>query len=146
MRAEPQAMAGNPLQLAENRADVPRAARHLDLEQLLDRLAVADVARRSGHVIHAIGEQDDLGPVAVFAQLLDAAVQVAHHHVRVDDLFAVQPQYDPQHAVRAGMLRTHVEHEFAGVEHRAPNGLGFDGFHYSITRLLDYPITRLPDY
>ena len=119
VRAEPQAVAGNPLQLAEDRPHVARAPRHLDRHQLLDRLAVADVVGRRRDVVHAVGEQDDLRPVAVLAQLLDAAVQIADHDVGVDDLLAIEPQHDPQHAVRAGMLRAHVDHELVGVEHRA---------------------------
>ncbi len=119
VRAEPQAVAGDALQLAEHRAHVPRAPRHLDRHQLLDRLAVADVVGRGRDVVHPVGEQDDLRPVAVLAQLLDAAVQVADDDVRVDDLLAVESQHHPEHAVRARMLRTHVDHEFVGVEHRA---------------------------
>ena len=116
MRADPQAVAGDPLQLAENRAHVARAPRHLDRHQLLDRLAVADVAGRGGDVVHPVGQQDDLRPVAVLAQLLDAAVQIADDDVGVDDLLAVEPQHDAQHAVRARMLRAHVDHEFVGIE------------------------------
>ena len=117
--ANPQAMAGDPLQLAQNRAHVARAARHLERHQLLDRLAVADVAGRRGDVVHPVGQQDDLRPVAVFAELLDPPVQVADHDVGVDHLLAVEPQHDPQHAVGARMLGAHVEHQLVGVEHRA---------------------------
>jgi hypothetical protein len=112
-------VAGDPLQLAEDRPHVARAARHLDPHHLLDRLAVADVARRGGHVVHAVGQQDDLRPVAVLAELLDATVQVADHDVAVHDLLAVEPQHHAQHAVRARMLRAHVDHQLVGVEHGA---------------------------
>ena len=117
--AQPEAVAGNPLELAENRPHVARAARHLDRHQLLDRLAVADVVGRGRHVVHPVGQQDDLRPVAVLAQFLDAAVEVADHDLGVDDLLAIEPQHDPQHAVRARMLRPHVDHQLVGVEHRA---------------------------
>jgi hypothetical protein len=109
----------NPLQLAQDGAHVARPPRHLQRHQLLDRLAVADVVGGGGHVIHPVGEQDDLRPVAVLAQLLDAAMQVADHDVRVDHLLAVETQHDPQHAVRARVLGAHVQHQLVGVEHRA---------------------------
>src|SRR5436190_14168754 len=109
VRAHPEAVARDALQLAENRADVARAPRHFDLHQLLDRLAVADVVRRSGHVVHPVGQKNDLRPVAVLAQLLDAAMQIADDDFCVHHLLAVQTQHDPQHAVRARMLRPHVD-------------------------------------
>ena len=132
VRADPQAVARDSLQLAQNRPHVPRAPRHFDRHQLLDGLAVADIVRGRCHVVHPIGEQDDLRPVAILAQLLDAAVQVADHDVAVDDVLAVQPQDDAQHAVRARMLRPHVEHQLIGVEHRAT--LNHRRFHDSSIR------------
>ena len=70
---------------------------------------VAEVVAGRGDVVHPVGDEHDLRPVAVLAQLLDAAVQIADHDVAVDDALAVEPQHDPQHAVRARMLRPHVE-------------------------------------
>ena len=112
-------MAGDPLQLAQERPHVARPPRHLQRHQLLDGLAVADVVGRGGDVVHPIRQQDDLRPVAVLAQLLDAAVQVPDHDLGIDDLLAVEAQHDAQHAMRAGMLRPHVDHQLVGVEHRA---------------------------
>ena len=106
MRAEPEAVACDALELGEHGADVARARRHLQAHQLLDRLAVAKVVARGRHVVDAIGDEDDLLVVALLAELLDAAVQVADHDVGVNDALAIQPQHDTQHAVRAGMLRT----------------------------------------
>ncbi len=119
VRADPQAVAGNPLQLAEDRPHVTGPARHLDREQLLHRLAVADVVGRGRDVVHPVGQQDDLRPVAVLAQLFDAAVQIADHHVAIDYFFAIEPQHDAQHTVGARVLRAHVDHELVRVEHRA---------------------------
>ena len=98
---------------------VRRAPRHLELEQLLHRLAVAEVGCRRRNVVHAIRQQDDLRPVAVLAELLDAAMEVAHDDVGVDHLLAVEAQHHAQDAVRARMLRPHVEHQLVGVEHGA---------------------------
>ena len=128
VRAEPQAVARDPLQLAQRHPDVPRAPRHLELHQLLDRLAVADVVGRCRDVIHAIGQQDDLRPVAVLAELLDAAMEIADDDLGVDDLFPVETEHHPQHAVRAGMLGPHVDDQLFRIEHRP----GFSS-HYSIS-------------
>ena len=133
VRADPETVTRDALQLAEDRPDVAGAPRHFELEQLLHRLAVADVARGSRHVIHAVRQQDDLRPVAVLAQLLDAAMEISHHDVRVDDLFAVEAQHHAQHAVRAGMLRPHVDHELVRVEHRAVDRLRLQRGHYSMS-------------
>ena len=70
--ADPHEVAGDPLQLGEHRPDVARAPRHLERQQLLHRLAVPQVVRRRRDVVHAVGQQDDLRPVAVLAELLDA--------------------------------------------------------------------------
>ena len=116
VRAQPQTMAGDPLQLGENGADVAGPARDLNLHQLLDRLDVAEIARGGRHVVHAVGEQHDLGPVPVLAELLDAPVDVADDAVGLDDALAVQPEHHAEHPVGAGVLRPHVENELVGVE------------------------------
>ena len=55
-------------------------------------------------------------PVAVLADLLDAAVEVAQHGVEVDDLLAVDLEDDAQHAVRGGVLRAQVDEHLAVLE------------------------------
>ena len=116
--AEPDQVARDALQLSQRCPDVLRAARHLDRHQLLDRLDVADVVGGRRHVVHPVGQQDDLRVVAVLAQLLDAPVQVADPHVGVDHLLAVELQHDPQHAVGGRVLRPHVDDQLVGVEQR----------------------------
>ncbi len=69
VRAEPEAVAGDPLQLGQDGADVAGTPRHLHLHQLLDGLDVAEVAGGGGHVVHPVRQQDDLRPVPVLAQL-----------------------------------------------------------------------------
>jgi hypothetical protein len=71
VRAEPHQVARDPLQLGEDRPDVAGAPRHLDRHQLLDRLAVAEVVGRRRDVVHPVGDEDDLRPVAALAELLD---------------------------------------------------------------------------
>src|SRR5437764_10838910 len=60
------------------------------IRQAIEGLAIADVVGGRRDVVHAVGEEDDLRPVAVLAQLLDPAMQVADDHVRADHFFAVK--------------------------------------------------------
>ena len=52
----------------------------------------------------------------VLADLLGAAVQVADVRRDLGDDLAVGPQHEPQHAVRAGMLRAHVDEHLVGAD------------------------------
>ena len=106
-----------PLQIRENRADVSRPGGHFERHELLDGFAVAQVVARRSDVVHPVRDEHDLRPVAVLAQLFDPAVQIPDDDVTVDDALAIEPQHHPEHAVRAGMLRSHVEDELAGVKH-----------------------------
>ena len=69
----------------------------------------AEVVHRRGDVVGAVGPGDHLGVAVMLAQLLGAPVQVADDRVAIDDQLAVELQHDAQHAVGAGVLRTHVE-------------------------------------
>jgi len=46
----------------------------------------------------------------VLGNLLIAPVQIPQLRHALDDGLPIQPQQHPQHAVRGGMLRTHVQH------------------------------------
>jgi hypothetical protein len=109
-------VARDPLQLAHDGAQIAGATGHLDRHQLLDGLAIADVVRRCGDVIHAIGEQHDLRPVPALAEFLDPAMQIPDHDIAAHHPLAIETQHDPQHAMRAGVLRPHVDHELVGIE------------------------------
>src|SRR3989442_4432905 len=52
-------------------------------------------------------------------------MQISDPHIGADDALAIQPQHHPQHAVRARMLRPHVEDELVGVEHGLRLGCWF---------------------
>ena len=115
MGAEPDQMAGDALQLEADHADQLRARRHVEVDQFLDRQAEGHVVRERREVVHAVGRRDALLVSLVLYGLLNAGVQEAHIRHRVDDLFAVQLQQHTQHAMRAGMMRPHVEeHGLAG--------------------------------
>src|SRR5690349_19153994 len=105
MRTKPEQMAGDAIQLSKNGADVPRPGRGLDIQQLLDSLTVAQPVRDRRNIIHAVYVWVELHPGAVLGNLFDSAVQVADDAIRAQNLFAIELQYDAQHAVRGWVLR-----------------------------------------
>ena len=109
VRAQPQQMAGDAVQLGEDHAHRLRPRRRFDVEQLLDRQAVAQAVGDRGHVIHAVHIGGELLIGAVFADLLHPAVQVADDALGAVDFLAVELQDHAQHAVGGRMLRTHVD-------------------------------------
>ena len=76
MRAQPDEMAVDALQLGEQDADHHRAVGHLEAEQLLDRQAKHEAVGLRAQVVHALDERDDLLPLLLLGGLLDAGVQV----------------------------------------------------------------------
>ena len=60
-------------------------------------------------VIQAVGHHLGFVIGLGFHVLLDAGVQEANIGDAVDDLFAIQLQQQAQHAVGAGVLRTHIQ-------------------------------------
>ena len=116
VRAQPDEVAGDAVQFGENDADRLRARRRLDAEQFFDRQAVAEAVGDRGDVVHAVHVGGELLIGPVLAEFFNAAVQVADHAVRAEDLFAVELQDYAQHAVRGGVLRPHVQDEFGGIE------------------------------
>ena len=99
----------DPVDLQQHHAQQLRAARGLDLQQLLDAEAVRHLRRKRGQVVHARHERDALGPGPVLAVLLDAGVQVADDRPQLRDGLALHLQHEPEHAVRRRVLRAHVD-------------------------------------
>ena len=118
VRAQPELVAGDAVQLGEDHADILGARRSFDIEQLLDCLAVAQPIRDRGHIIHAVDVRIEHRIGAVFADLFHAAVQVADDAFQAKNFFAVEPQNHAQHAMRGGMLRAHIDDEFIGIQKR----------------------------
>ena len=83
--------------------------RHLDVQQLLDGHAVGGLVEGRRQVVGAGDEGDALRPGPVLAGLLDAGVQVADDRPGLHDGLALELEDQPQHAVRRGVLRTHVD-------------------------------------
>ncbi len=86
------------------------------VQQLLDRQRPAEIHVHAGQVIHPVGVGNPLPRRQVLADLLGAAVQIADVRRDFGDDFAVGPQHQPQHAVRAGMLRAHVDQHLVGAD------------------------------
>ncbi len=105
-----------PRKLAGHRAQPLAALGCLEVEQLLDREAVADVREDRRVVVEAIGVRDRLVPGAAFAFLLEAAVQVADLDVEIDDRLAVEFDQELDGAVRRRVRRPHVEELMLGVQ------------------------------
>ena len=103
--AEEQGVAGDPVELGGEDADVLRAARHLDVEELLERQDAGPLAEERADVLERVEVADRLVVVGVLAQLLDAAMEVAQDRVEVDDLLAVELEHDAQDPVGRGVLR-----------------------------------------
>jgi len=112
-------VAGHAIELARQDADVFRAARHLDVEQLLERHDAGPLAEQRADVLERVEVADRLVVVGVLAQLLDAPMQVAEDRVEIDDLLAVELEDHSEHAMGRRMLGSHVEEHLAvpqGVE------------------------------
>ena len=85
-------------------------------EQLLRRQDRQRLAEHGGGVLERVAVADGVVPVAVLADLLDAAVEVAQDGVEVHDALAVDLEDDAQDAVRRGVLRPEVDEHLAVAE------------------------------
>ena len=108
VRAEPDQMAGDALKLGDQHPDVHHALGRLDIEHLLDGQTERQAVGLRAQVVHPLHERNHLLPFLLLGGLLDARVQVSDRRVGVDDNLSGQLQHQPQHAVRAGVLRPHV--------------------------------------
>ena len=112
-------------------ADVADAFGHLDAEQPLDRQAERHAVGLRAQVIHPLDERDHLLPLLLFGGFLDARVQVADRRRRREHGLAIELEHQPQHAVRAGVLRPHVDGHHFGLDlghlrHRARSLTAFN--------------------
>src|SRR5262249_9214916 len=83
--------------------------RQLDAEQPFDGHAERHAVRLRAQVVHALDERDYLLPFLLLRGLLDAGVEVTDGRRRRENLLAVELEYETEHAVRAGVLRPHVD-------------------------------------
>ena len=109
-------VAGDAHELAGDDADELRPPRDLHAGELLDRHDVGPLAVDAGEVLGAVHDRDVLEVGALLGQFLLAAMQVADDRDDVLDELAVEGDDQAQHAVRAGMLRPHVDDDLVERE------------------------------
>src|SRR6185436_8262205 len=89
-RAEPEAVRGDALQLADEYAQVLRALRDVYLPDVFSGADVGELARHRGDVVGLRGDRRVLHVGERLGQLLVAAVQVADDRVDADDRLPFQ--------------------------------------------------------
>ncbi len=105
---------GDPEQLGHHDPDHFRPVRHLDARQHLHGQQIGQVVHDAAEVIDAVRVGDVRVPGLAFAHLFGAAMVKADLRHDVHDFLVVQLGHQPQHAVRARMLRPDVqEHQIA---------------------------------
>ncbi len=108
-------MTGDPRQFGHQHPDILRADRRFDAQELLHRQREGQVVRRRAEIVEPVGQRKNLGVGEALGQFFGAAVEVADMRVHARDIFAVQLEDEPQHPMRAGMLRAEVEKHLPGV-------------------------------
>ncbi len=115
MCAQPHEVAVEAGQFRANHAQILGAQRHVKLRQLLNREAVHKVVAHVIEVVHAVSHDQGALILLGFHVLLDTGVQIADIGNAVHNRLTIQFKHEAQHAVRTGMLRSHVEdHGLAG--------------------------------
>ena len=119
--AKPQQVVGDSVQLQHDHADVAGAAGHFNAGELFGSVNRDCFVEHPGGVVPPtdVGHEHDVG--AVFGDFLHAAMEIANDGFAVDDVFAVEGDDEPQHAVHGRVMGAHVhDHRF---------GFGFNPGH-----------------
>jgi hypothetical protein len=109
VRAQPEEVTGDALQLGNENADVLDPLWHLEPQELLDTERVRQAVRLGGQVVHPFDERDDLLPLLLLGCLLDARMQIPNRRGRGANDFPIELEHQTQHAMRAGVLWPHVD-------------------------------------
>ena len=104
-------MAGNPVQLAADSADIPGTFRHLYACQLFHRHAEAQVVVHGGHIIQPVRKGHALLIGPGLHQLLNTTVQIAHHRLCPHYILTIQLHLHLQDAMGTRMLWSHIQDE-----------------------------------
>ena len=118
MSAEPQEVAGDPLELRQNRSNHTRARWSFHNQQFFHCLAISQAAADSRDIVHAVDVRSKLLIRAVLCDFLNAPVQISDDALRADDTLSIELQLDAQHAVRGRMLRPHVDDQLIRAQQR----------------------------
>jgi hypothetical protein len=97
VRAQPDEMTGNALQLGQEYARVLDLLADLvvDAQQALDRQRVGQVVAERGQIVHAVGQHQRLVIGLGLGGLLDAGMQIADIGNGLDNRFALDGQDEP---------------------------------------------------
>ena len=112
VRPQPNAVRGDPRQLALEHPNDLRARRDAvgEPEQLLDGERVAERVRRRSEIVHPLDDRLRLRPEEAFGALLDSGVEITDLRIGLNDVLAIDLEYDLQNSVRRWVLRAHREH------------------------------------
>ena len=122
--ADEQGDVGDAAELEEDRADVLRPRRRLDLHELLGGEDERHLVGERRQPVDAVDERRDLRVGADLGELLVAPVHVAADDVGPHDLLAVEANHDAERAVGGRVLRTDVEGHALGLELDVDPGVG----------------------
>ena len=108
---EEQQVGRHPVQLGDEHADPLRPLGDVlvDAEQLLGGERERQLVEERRGVVHAGDVRGALEVGEVLTRLLHAGVQVADDRLRAQHGLALELEHEAQHAVGAGVLRTHVD-------------------------------------
>ena len=81
----------------------------IKLDQRFNRQAIAEIVAQVVQVVHAVGHDQGFFIRFSFHILFNARMKEADVWYTVDDDLTVQLEKQPQHAVRARMLRPHIQ-------------------------------------
>src|SRR5688572_18559245 len=101
-------------QLAGNDAEHRAALGDVYAPETLRAKSKRDIVADRVEIVLTVGPGDDLVVLAVLANFLEPAVQVADVRDAAHDSLALELEHQPQHAVRSGMLRPEVDEHVIG--------------------------------
>ena len=84
--------------------------------QLLDRQGPTEIHVHRRQVVEPVGVGDPLAGREVLADLLGTAVEIPDVGLGLRDDFTIGSQHQPQHAMRARVLRPHVDEHLVGTD------------------------------
>src|SRR5207245_10005396 len=100
MRAEPQEVTGDSLQLRQDGSNDAGTRRRFDDQQFFNGFAISQAAADGRDVVHAVDIGSKLLIGAVLSDFFNAAVQIPNDALRANHALAIELQLDAQHAVR----------------------------------------------
>jgi hypothetical protein len=96
-------------EFGDDRADHLAAGREVDAQQRLDGVMPGHVVGHRRDVVHPVGDGHVLVEREMFADFLEAGMQIAHLGHRIDHPLALELQHEPQGGVGRRMLRAEIQ-------------------------------------